>query len=330
MNPSRHSQDTSGSQRRAARVGLSRLGDVLFENVTRLFAILVLGTLLAILVSLVITSLPSLKTFGLGFLWSDDWDPARDQFGALVPIYGTLVSSLIAMVIALPISFGIAIFLTEMSPLWLKRPLGTAIELLAAIPSIIYGMWGLFVFTPAFAKYVQPVLIAVFGPVPVVGRLFQGPPMGIGMLTAGVILAIMVIPFISSVMRDVFELVPAVLKESAYGLGATTWEVVWKVVLPYTRTGVVGGVMLGLGRALGETMAVTFVIGNAQRLSPSLLAPGNSIASSLANEFAEAVGDLYTSSLIELGLILFLITTIVLAFAKLLLLRMGRLEGTRA
>ncbi|MDE2354038.1 MAG: phosphate ABC transporter permease subunit PstC [Betaproteobacteria bacterium] len=330
MNPSPHSQATSGSQRRAARVGLSRLGDVLFENVTRLFATLVLGTLLAILASLVVTSLPSLKTFGLGFLWSDDWDPVRDQFGALVPIYGTLVSSLIAMLIALPISFGIAIFLTEMSPTWLKRPLGTAIELLAAIPSIIYGMWGLFVFTPTFSKYVQPMLIAVFGPLPGIGRLFQGPPMGIGMLTAGIILAIMVIPFISSVMRDVFELVPAVLKESAYGLGATTWEVVWKVVLPYTRTGVVGGIMLGLGRALGETMAVTFVIGNAQRLSTSLLAPGNSIASSLANEFAEAVGDLYTSSLIELGLILFLITTIVLAIAKLLLLRMGRLEGTKA
>ncbi|MDE1990244.1 MAG: phosphate ABC transporter permease subunit PstC [Betaproteobacteria bacterium] len=330
MNPSPHSQATSGSQRRAARVGLSRLGDVLFENVTRLFATLVLATLLAILASLVVTSLPSLKAFGLGFLWSDDWDPVRDQFGALVPIYGTLVSSGIAMLIALPISFGIAIFLTEMSPTWLKRPLGTAIELLAAIPSIIYGMWGLFVFTPAFSQHVQPLLIAVFGPLPVIGRLFQGPPMGIGMLTAGIILAIMVIPFISSVMRDVFELVPAVLKESAYGLGATTWEVVWKVVLPYTRTGVVGGIMLGLGRALGETMAVTFVIGNAQRLSTSLLAPGNSIASSLANEFAEAVGDLYTSSLIELGLILFLITTIVLAIAKLLLLRMGRLEGAKA
>lgn len=329
MNPSRHSQALRGLHRRTARVSLSRLGDVLFENVTRLFAVLVLGTLLAILASLLVTSLPSLKAFGLGFLWSDEWDPVRDRFGALVPIYGTLVSSVIAMLIALPISFGIAIFLTEMSPAWLKRPLGTAIELLAAIPSIIYGMWGLFVFTPVFSKTVQPVLIQFLGPLPGIGRLFQGPPMGIGMLTAGIILAIMVIPFISSVMRDVFELVPAVLKESAYGLGATTWEVVWKVVLPYTRAGVVGGVMLGLGRALGETMAVTFVIGNAQRLSASLLAPGNSIASSLANEFAEAVGDLYTSSLIELGLILFLITTVVLAIAKLLLLRLGKLEGTR-
>ena len=315
---------------RTSRQRLHQYGDVLFEYLTRGFAVLVLGTLLAIMVSLLVTSLPSIRAFGFGFLFSDEWDPVRDQFGALVPIYGTLVSSLIAMLIALPISFGIAIFLTEMSPAWLKRPLGTAIELLAAIPSIIYGMWGLFVFTPVFSRTVEPLLIAVLGPIPGVGALFQGPPMGIGMLTAGIILAIMVIPFISSVMRDVFELVPAVLKESAYGLGATTWEVVWKVVLPYTRSGVVGGVMLGLGRALGETMAVTFVIGNAQRLSPSLLAPGNSIASSLANEFAEAVGDLYTSSLIELGLILFLITTVVLAIAKLMLLRMGRLEGTRS
>ena len=316
--------------RRSPRQRLHQYADILFEYTTRGFAILVLGTLLAIMVSLVVTSLPSLRAFGFGFLFSDEWDPVREQFGALVPIYGTLVSSLIAMLIALPISFGIAIFLTEMSPAWLKRPLGTAIELLAAIPSIIYGMWGLFVFTPVFSRTVQPLLISVFGPIPGLGALFQGPPMGIGMLTAGIILAIMVIPFISSVMRDVFELVPAVLKESAYGLGATTWEVVWRVVLPYTRSGVVGGIMLGLGRALGETMAVTFVIGNAQRLSASLLAPGNSIASSLANEFAEAVGDLHTSSLIELGLILFLITTVVLAIAKLMLLRMGRLEGTRS
>ena len=303
------------------------MGDIIFENVTRFFAFLVLATLIAILISLVITSMPSLKAFGFGFLFSDDWDPVREQFGAMIPIYGTLVSSLIAMLIAVPISFGIAVFLTEMAPNWLKRPLGTAIELLAAIPSIIYGMWGLFVFTPVFSEYVQPLIIGTLGNIPGIGALFQGPPMGIGMLTAGIILAIMVIPFISAVMRDVFELVPAVLKESAYGLGATTWEVVWKVVLPYTKTGVVGGIMLGLGRALGETMAVTFVIGNAQRFSTSLLAPGNSIASSLANEFSEAVGDLYTSSLIELGLILFLITTIVLAIAKMMLLRLGRMEG---
>ncbi len=313
---------------RTSRQRLHQYGDVLFEYITRGFAVLVLGTLLAIMVSLLVTSLPSIRAFGFRFLLSDEWDPVRDQFGALVPIYGTLVSSLIAMLIALPISFGIAIFLTEMSPAWLKRPLGTAIELLAAIPSIIYGMWGLFVFTPVFSRTVQPLLIAVLGPIPGVGALFQGPPMGIGMLTAGIILAIMVIPFISSVMRDVFELVPAVLKESAYGLGATTWEVVWKVVLPYTRTGVVGGVMLGLGRALGETMAVTFVIGNAQRLSPSLLAPGNSIASSLANEFAEAVGDLYTSALIELGLILFFITFVVLSIARYMLYKLGQREGS--
>lgn len=330
MNPSHMPKALHSTVRQAGPLRLQRLGDFLFENVTRMFAFLVLMTLLAILASLVVTSLPALKTFGLGFLWSDDWDPVRDRFGALVPIYGTLVSSGIAMLIALPISFGIAVFLTQMSPSWLKRPLGTAIELLAAIPSIIYGMWGLFVFTPVFSHYVQPVLIAVLGPVPGLGALFQGPPMGIGMLAAGVILAIMVIPFISSVMRDVFDLVPAVLKESAYGLGATTWEVVWKVVLPYTRSGVVGGIMLGLGRALGETMAVTFVIGNAQRLSVSLLAPGNSIASSLANEFAEAVGDLYTAALIELGLLLFLITTVVLALAKLMLLRMGRQEGGKS
>jgi phosphate transport system permease protein len=227
------------------------------------------------------------------------------------------------------VSFGIAIFLTELSPAWLKRPLGTAIELLAAIPSIIYGMWGLFIFAPLFQAHLQPALIAAFGDLPLVGALFKGPPIGVGMLTAGLILSIMVIPFITAVMRDVFELVPPLLKESAYGLGATTWEVVWRVVLPYTKVGVIGGVMLGLGRALGETMAVTFVIGNAHRLSASLMAPGQSIASALANEFTEAVGDIYFSALIELGLILFLITTIVLAFSKLLLLRLARHEGTR-
>jgi len=228
-----------------------------------------------------------------------------------------------------PVSFGIALFLTELAPRWIRRPLGTAIELLAAVPSIIYGMWGLFVFAPVFADYVQPLLTAVLGPLPVVGPLFQGPPQGIGVLTAGIILAIMVIPFIAAVMRDVFAIVPAVLKESAYGLGATTWEVVRHVVLPYTKVGVVGGVMLGLGRALGETMAVTFVIGNAHRLNVSLMAPGNSIASSLANEFTEAVGDLHTSALIELGLILFVITLIVLAASKVLLMRMARMEGRK-
>ena len=303
--------------------------DFAFESVTRMFAILVLGILIAILVSLVVGSTLSLEKHGVGFIWQSDWDPVKERFGALIPIYGTLMTSLIAMAIGVPVSFGIALFLTEMSPGWLRRPLGTAIELLAAIPSIIYGMWGLFVFAPLFQSHVQPLLIGGFGGLPVVGGLFEGPPFGIGMMTAGLILSIMVIPFIAAVMRDVFELVPPMMKESAYGLGATTWEVVWRVVLPYTKVGVVGGIMLGLGRALGETMAVTFVIGNAHQLSASLMAPGNSIASALANEFTEAVGELYYSALIELGLILFVITTIVLAVSKFLLMRLARQEGTR-
>jgi phosphate transport system permease protein len=303
--------------------------DAAFEQLTRLFAFLVFSLLAAILVSLVIGSGPTLEKFGLGFLWNAEWDPVKEDFGALVPIYGTLMTSLIAMLIGVPVSFGIALFLTELSPAWLKRPLGTAIELLAAIPSIIYGMWGLFVFAPLFQTHLQPKLIGTLGAIPGLGLLFEGPPLGIGMLTAGLILSIMVIPFITAVMRDVFELVPPLLKESAYGLGSTTWEVVWRVVLPYTKVGVIGGIMLGLGRALGETMAVTFVIGNAHRLAVSLNAPGNSIASALANEFTEAVGDVYFSALIELGLILFLITTIVLALAKLLLLRLARNEGGR-
>jgi phosphate transport system permease protein len=303
--------------------------DAAFEQLTRLFAFLVFSILAAILVSLVIGSAPTLEKFGLGFLWNAEWDPVKEDFGALVPIYGTLMTSFIAMLIGVPVSFGIALFLTELSPAWLKRPLGTAIELLAAIPSIIYGMWGLFVFAPLFQTHLQPKLIGTLGAIPVLGALFEGPPLGIGMLSAGLILSIMVIPFITAVMRDVFELVPPLLKESAYGLGSTTWEVVWRVVLPYTKVGVIGGIMLGLGRALGETMAVTFVIGNAHRLAVSLNAPGNSIASALANEFTEAVGDVYFSALIELGLILFLITTIVLALAKLLLLRLARHEGER-
>jgi len=302
-------------------------GDALFENLTRLFALLVFALLAAILISLVVGSQLTLHKYGVGFLWSADWDPVQDNFGALVPIYGTLVTSLIAMLIGVPVSFGIALFLTELSPPWLKRPLGTAIELLAAIPSIIYGMWGLFIFAPLFQAHVQPALVDSLGAVPWLGALFAGPPLGIGMLTAGLILSIMVIPFIAAVMRDVFELVPPLLKESAYGLGSTTWEVMWRVVLPYTKVGVVGGIMLGLGRALGETMAVTFVIGNAHQLAASLMAPGNSIASALANEFTEAVGDTYFSALIELGLLLFLITTIVLAFSKLLLMRLARHEG---
>jgi phosphate transport system permease protein len=301
--------------------------DAIFRNLTRMFAFLVFSLLAAILVSLAIGSRESLDHFGIGFLWNENWDPVKEDFGALVPIVGTLATSAVALLIAIPVSFGIAMFLTELSPVWLRRPLGTAIEMLAAIPSIIYGMWGLFIFAPLFQVHVQPLIAKVFGPIPGIGILFSGPPMGIGMLTAGIILAVMVIPFITAVMRDVFELVPPMLKESSYALGSTTWEVVWRVVLPYTRVGVIGGIMLGLGRALGETMAVTFVIGNAHRLSASLFAPGNSIASALANEFTEAVGDLYTSSLIELGLILFLITTIVLAFSKLLLLQLAKREG---
>lgn len=307
----------------------ARWGDAAFEWTTRLFALLVLGILLAILVSLVVGSTVTLGKYGIAFLWSPHWDPVREEFGALVPIYGTVMTSLIAMLIAVPVSFGIALFLTELAPAWLKRPLGTAIEMLAAIPSIIYGMWGLFVFVPLFQLYVQPFMIETMGAVPVAGALFEGPPLGIGMLAAGLILSIMVIPFVTAVMRDVFELVPPMLKESAYGLGATTWEVVWRIVLPYTKVGVVGGIMLGLGRALGETMAVTFVIGNAHRLAVSLMAPGNSIASALANEFTEAVGDVYYSALIELGLILFVITTIVLGLSKILLMRLARREGAR-
>ena len=306
------------------------LMDAIFRNMTRSFAFLVFSLLAAILVSLVIGSSLSIQKFGPSFLWSAEWDPVKENFGALVPIYGTLVTSAIALAIAIPVSFGIAIFLTELSPVWLRRPLGTAIEMLAAIPSIIYGMWGFFIFAPLFQQYVQPLLGKTIGALPFVGALFSGPPLGIGMLTAGIILAVMVIPFITAVMRDVFELVPPMLKESAYGLGSTTWEVVWRVVLPFTKVGVIGGVMLGLGRALGETMAVTFVIGNAHRLKGSLFAPGNSIASALANEFTEAVGELYTAALIELGLILFVITTIVLALSKLLLQQLAKREGTKS
>jgi phosphate transport system permease protein len=311
------------------RVG-NALADAMFSGLTRLAALLVFSLLAAIMLSLVAGSGMSIMKFGPRFLWNPEWDPVQMDFGALVPIIGTLVTAGIAMLIAVPVSFGIALFLTELSPKWLKRPLGTAIELLAAIPSIIYGMWGLFVFAPLFAQYVQPALINTLGAIPYAGALFAGPPMGIGMFTSGLILSIMVIPFITAVMRDVFELVPPMLKESAYGLGGTTWEVMYQVVLPYTKVGVVGGVMLGLGRALGETMAVTFVIGNAHQLSTSIFAPGNSIASALANEFTEAVGDLYTSALIELGLILFLITVIVLAISKFMLSRLALQEGTRA
>jgi phosphate transport system permease protein len=309
------------------KMNLGAFLDKVFRNTTLFFAFLVFSIMFGILITLFIASLPALKTFGPAFFTSDSWNPVTVQFGGLVPIYGTLVTSLIAMLIGIPLSFGIAVFITELAPVWLKRPLGIAIELLAGIPSIIYGMWGLFVFAPFAADHIQPWINDNMGNLPLIGVVFQGPAMGIGMLTASFILAIMVIPFTSSVMRDVFEIVPPMLKESAYALGATTWEVVRNVVLPYTKVGVIGGIMLGLGRALGETMAVTFVIGNAHELSASLLMPGNTISSALANEFTEAVGDIYTSSLITLGMTLFVITFIVLALAKLLLLRLSAREG---
>ena len=297
------------------------LVDKVFRSGTMLSAAIVFAAVAGTLAALFLGALPALQKFGPGFLFSTAWNPVTENFGALVAIFGTLVSSAIAMIIAVPLSFGIALFITELSPRWLKRPIGTAIELLAAIPSIIYGMWGLFIFAPMFADHVQPWITDHLADWPLIGPLFDGPPMGIGMFTAGLILAIMIMPFITAVMRDVFEIVPSVLKESAYGLGATTSEVVVKVVLPYTRVGVLGGIMLGLGRALGETMAVTFVIGNAHRIHASLFMPGTTISATLANEFTEAVGEIYTSSLLALGLILFLITFVVLALAQLLLLR---------
>ncbi len=303
--------------------------DFLFHKLTLAFAALVLLILAGIIGSLVVGAWPALQHFGPGFVTRIEWDPVNEEYGALIAIAGTVISSLIALLIAFPVSFGIALFLTEICPPWLKRPLGTAVELLAGVPSIIYGMWGLFVFAPLFADHVQPLLASTLGQIPIIGALFDGPMMGIGILTAGLILSVMIIPFIASVMRDVFETCPGVLKESAYAIGCTRWEVVRCIVLPYTRIGVVGGVMLGLGRALGETMAVTFVIGNAHKLSWSLFAPGNSIASTLANEFAEAEAGLHMSSLFALGLILFVITFIVLAFAKLMLVRMARNEGAK-
>ncbi|MGA8825141.1 MAG: phosphate ABC transporter permease subunit PstC [Pseudolabrys sp.] len=304
-----------------------RLGDVAFRHLTRAAAITVLVILGGIIVSLVYGSWPALRTFGVSFLYEEVWNPVTEKFGAIAPIYGTIVTSLIAMLIAVPVGLFIALFLTELCPMWLRRPIGIAIELLAGIPSIIYGIWGLFVFAPFLQQYVQPFLITVFGNIPILSSVFAGPPYGIGVLTAGLILAIMVLPFITSISRDVFDAVPPVLKEAAYGIGCTTWEVVRNVVLPYTRVGVIGGIMLGLGRALGETMAVTFVIGNAHRISASILAPGTTISATIANEFTEAVGDLYTSALIALGLILFIITFIVLAAARYMLARIERRIG---
>ena len=317
---------TSGSgQPRSAR---KPWADTLFALLARASALLTLALLIGIIVSLIDGAMPAIREYGLSFLWRSEWDPVQDQYGGLVMIYGTLMTSVIALLIAVPVSFGIALFLTELSPAWLKRPLGIAVELLAAVPSIVYGMWGLMVFGPLLSEHVQMPLQSLFQGVPVLGELFSGPPVGIGLLSAGIILAIMIIPFIASVMRDVFEVTPLLLKESAYGLGATTWEVVWKVVLPYTKTGVVGGIMLGLGRALGETMAVTFVIGNMNQLnSLSLFEAANSITSALANEFAEANEGLHQASLIYLGLVLFFITFLVLSFSKVLLAQLKKNEG---
>ncbi|HRH81739.1 MAG TPA: phosphate ABC transporter permease subunit PstC [Thiobacillaceae bacterium] len=316
-----------GEDIHAAQIRKFRFQDMLFHRVTLLFAFLVLAALIGILVSLGMEASPSFKEFGFSFLWTNVWSVPDDQYGALIAIYGTLVTSAIALLIAVPVSFGIALFLTESCPVWLRRPLGTAIELLAGVPSIIYGIWGLFIFAPLFAEYVQPYLQTALGDVPVIGGWFTGPPIGIGILTAGIVLSLMVIPFIASVMRDVFETVPDVLKESAYGVGCTTWEVVRNIVLPYTKVGVIGGIMLGLGRALGETMAVTFVIGNANRITGSLFAPGNSIASTLANEFGEADPGLHIASLFALGLVLFIITFIVLAISRWLIRRGLGAEG---
>ena len=307
------------------------MADRIFAWLAKGSAYFTLIMLIGILVSLTISAWPAIDKYGLGFLASTTWDPVKEEFGGLVMIYGTLMTSFIALLIAVPVSFGIALFLTELAPAWLKRPLGTAIELLAAIPSIVYGMWGLLVFGPILSKYVQQPLQGMFSDVPYLGALFSGPPVGIGILSAGIILAIMIIPFIAAVMRDVFEVTPTLLKESAYGLGATTWEVVSKVVLPYTKAGVVGGIMLGLGRAIGETMAITFVIGNFNQLdSLSLFQAANSITSALANEFAEAGEGLHQASLMYLGLVLFFITFVVLTLSKILLARLKKNEGAKS
>ncbi len=310
-------------------VGSRAPGDVFFRGLTGFFAVLVLLSVFGMLVTLLVGAWPALKAFGFGFLTSKEWNPVTEQFGTLAPLYGTVITSVIALLVGVPVSFGIALVITELAPGWLKRPIGVAIELLAAIPSIIYGMWGLFIFAPLFASTLQPWLTEHMGSWPLLGSLVEGPPMGIGMLTAGLILAIMIVPFMAAVMRDVFETVPASLRESAYALGCTTWEVVWRVILPYTRVGVIGGIMLGLGRALGETMAVTFVIGNAQDVKLSLFMPGSTISSTLANEFTEATTPLYTSSLLALGLVLFVLTFIVLVGARLMLMKMRAREGVR-
>ena len=312
---------------RAKAIQRLQAGDTIFRLLTLFSAVLVLALLGGVIVSLMVGAAPAFQAFGWRFLIEQSWNPVTERFGAIAPIYGTVVTSVIAMLIAVPVGLAIAMFLSELCPMWLRRPLGIAIELLAGIPSIIYGIWGLFVLAPILQTTVQPALIEFFGPVPLLSALFAGPPYGIGTLTAGIILAVMVLPFITSISRDVFQTVPAVLKEAAYGLGATRWEVFRQVVMPYARAGVIGACMLALGRALGETMAVTFVIGNAHRISASLLAPGTTISATIANEFTEAVGDLYTASLIALGLLLFVITFIVLAIARYLLMRLEQQEG---
>lgn len=329
MHTSQNSHSNAVSPEALNKARVQRWQDVIFYRGTQFFALSVLFALLGIIISLVINAWPALHEFGPQFFFTEEWDVVNGEFGGLIAIYGTLATSIIALLIAVPLSFGIAVFLTELCPGPLRRPLGTAVELLAAVPSIIYGMFGLFIFAPIFAEYIQPILAATLGRIPGIGILFKGAFNGIGILCAGLILAMMILPFIASVMRDVFEVVPPVLKESAYGIGCTTWEVVRKIVLPYTRAGVIGGIMLGLGRALGETMAVTFVIGNAHRLSPSLFAPGNSIASTLANEFGEAEFGPHFSSLFALALALFIITFLVLAAAKWLLVSMEKKQGLK-
>jgi phosphate transport system permease protein len=315
-------------EQRAKTLRRFRIGDRFFNILTQTSAIAVLVILAGVMLSLVHGSLPTWRAFGFDFFTSQSWNPVTEKFGALPAIYGTILTSIIAMLIGVPVSLGIAIFLTEICPERLRRTIGTAIELLAGIPSIIYGIWGLFVFAPFFQTYLQPWLIDAFANVPVLNQLFAGPPYGIGLLTAGLILAIMVLPFITSITREVFDTVPPVLKEAAYGIGCTRWEVMRRVVIPYARVGIIGGVMLGLGRALGETMAVTFVIGNAHRIMPSIMAPGTTISASIANEFTEATGELYTASLVALGLILFFITFVVLAAARLMLMRIAQKAGT--
>ncbi len=323
--------DNIGLERAESRLAKSlagfKLRDTTFHLLTLAAAWAVLILLGGVIASLVLGSMPAFKAFGLNFLTTEAWNPVTEKFGAMAPVYGTIVTSLIAMAIAVPSALGIAIFLTELCPFVLRRPIGIAIELLAGIPSIIFGIWGLFVMAPFLQEHVQPRLITAFADVPVLSRLFAGPPYGIGVLTAGIILAVMVLPIVTSISRDVFDTIPPVLKEAAYAVGCTTWEVLRSIVIPYTRVGLLGGVMLGLGRALGETMAVTFVIGNAHRIAPSLLAPGTTISATIANEFTEAVGDIYTSALIALGLILFVITFIILAISRYMLMRMHQQEG---